>query len=495
MNLKKAVALTFITSALAFAQQEAPVEAPAETTTDQAAVVSAPVESTPEETAPVVEQPSGEQSEVTTAAEPETVPEAVQPPAQDSVATVVPAPEPVVIDSSAKPVVADSAKQVTVNVSEPPKAEPAKPAEKPAEKPAAKSANMGMPPKTPFTVIHGNSYNIVENEAAADNVDLLLKNRLVKFAGQKFVYVEPAGKKGVVSLGNFFGAMDLSANLGRATIGYANYGFAADLRLSLGQLNIDDGDGKKRGTSAGDDWGLTLSKVLGGYVVTASADWITFADEIDFDPKEGPKQEQRYRDLTGSLIVSDGPVARKHFWSAGVAFVRHVNEMERGDHVVNEDVDSRTTIVPVFNYGTPALRSDRANLYLGLNTSFPIIVNDAIEIEYQGRVVQTSEYNLGMTLVPNIVSEVLLNKYVMFFGETNYEWNVLRYIWGKNAMGENYAIQQSVSDKVNASIGVRFQYDNLVACEFAFGDSFFTDTKAIFNGEGVFIKFGGFIYF
>ena len=128
MNLKKAVALTFITSALAFAQQEAPVEAPAETTTDQAAVVSAPVESTPEETAPVVEQPSGEQSEVTTAAEPETV----QPPAQDSVAAVVPAPEPVVVDS-AKPVVADSAKLVAVNVSEPPKAEPKEGEEAPAE--------------------------------------------------------------------------------------------------------------------------------------------------------------------------------------------------------------------------------------------------------------------------------------------------------------------------------------------------------------------------
>jgi hypothetical protein len=61
--------------------------------------------------------------------------------------------------------------------------------------------------------------------------------------------------------------------------------------------------------------------------------------------------------------------------------------------------------------------------------------------------------------------------------------------------GENYTIKQSVSDKVNASIGTRFQYDNLVACEFALGDSFFTDTKSIFNGEGIFIKFGGFIYF
>ena len=45
--------------------------------------------------------------------------------------------------------------------------------------------------------------------------------------------------------------------------------------------------------------------------------------------------------------MSDGPMARKHFWSAGVAFERHENEMEVGDNVVNEDVDSRMTFVPV----------------------------------------------------------------------------------------------------------------------------------------------------
>ena len=491
MNLKKAVALTFVTSALAFAQQEATVETPAEPAADQAAVVSEPVEYNPEQAAPAAEPQTGEASEGVAAAEPEqgTAQEAAPAPAQDSVASATPAAEPAVADS-AKPAVQDSAQQVAV-VSEPPKAEPVEETAKPAVEPA----KMDMPPKTPFTILHGNAYNIVENEAAGDNVNILLKNRLVKFAGQKFVYVEPSGEMGVFSLGNFFGGMDLSGNLGRATVGYATRGFAADLRLSLGQIQVDDGEGKKRGSNAGDDWGITLSKVLGGFVLTAAADWVTFADEMDVDPKHGSKQEQRYRDLNASLILSDGPGARKHFWSAGVAFVRHENEMEVGDRVVNENVDSRTTIVPLFNYGTPALRSERANLYLGVNTSFPITIFDAIESENQGKVVKTSEYNLGMTLVPNIVSEVLLNKNVMFFGEANYEWNAIRYIWGKDLSGENYTIKQSVSDKVNASIGTRFQYDNLVACEFALGDSFFTDTKAIFNGEGVFIKFGGFIYF
>ena len=485
MNIKKVIALTFVASAFAFAQEEAPVESQPSSTTEQVVVEPATAESIAE-AAPAAEQ----QPEAAAATETEQA--AAQAPAQDSVAAVTPTAETAVADS-AKPAEQEAEKQVAVAPPVPPKAENAAEA---SAQPAPEPARMGPPPKTPFTIVHGNSYNMVENEAAADNVDLLLKNRLVKFAGQKFVYLEPAGEKGVVALGNFFGAMDLSGNLGRATVGYANYGFAADLRLSLGQLDIDDGEGKKRGTNAGDDWGLTLSKVIGGYVVTASADWITFADELDITPEKGSKVEQRFRDLEGSLIVSDGPVARKHFWSAGVAFVRHENEMEVGGNVVNEDVDSRMTFVPVFNYGTPALRSDRANLYLGLNTSFPITIYDPTEsTDSRGRTVKTSEYNLGMTLTPNIVSEVLLNKYVMFFGEANYEWNVIRYIWGKDASGVNYTIKQSVADRVNASIGTRFQYDNLVACEFALGDSFFTDTKAIFNGEGVFVKFGAFVYF
>lgn len=501
MRLKKVFALTVVASAFAFAQQETAVEPQTEPATDQAAVTTEPAEPAAE-SAPEIVLPSAQPEGVVAEQEqppaqepspaPEPAPAPAPAPAPEPVAAPVAATEPAVADS-AKPVELQTEKQTDVVVSEQPKLDSVQAAAQPAPQPA----RMGPPPKTPFTIVHGNAYNMVENEAAADNIDLLLKNRLVKFAGQKFVYVEPAGEMGVVALGNFFGGMDLSGDLGRATLGYANYGFAAELRLSLGQINISDGSGKKRGTYAGDDWGLTLSKVLGGFVVTAAADWITYADEMDVDPKMGQSVEERYRDLEGSLMVSDGPVASKHFWSAGVAFVRHENEKEVGDRVVNADVDSRTTIVPVFNYGTPALRSERANLYLGLNASWPITIFDATETynAEQNRKVTTSQYVLSMNLVPNIVGEVLMNKFLMFFGEANYEWNVINYVWGKKPTGENYTIQESVENKVNASIGTRLQYDNLVACEFSLGDSFFTDTKSIFNGEGVFIKFGAFIYF
>ena len=149
---------------------------------------------------------------------------------------------------------------------EAPAAEPVKTAEvaAPAAKPAAVPAPEGTapeaspngaaseapvrmgPPKTPFTVLHGSAYNTVENEAAADNVNLLLNKRITKFYGQKFFYIEPSGERGVVSLGNVFAAMDISGDLGRATAGYTNGDFGVEGRLSLGQYSIDGDNGKKR---------------------------------------------------------------------------------------------------------------------------------------------------------------------------------------------------------------------------------------------------------
>ena len=194
---------------------------------------------------------------------------------------------------------------------EAPAAEPVKVAE-PAAKPAAPALEAPVrkgPPKTPFTVLHGSAYNTVENEAAADNVDILLNKRITKFYGQKFFYIEPSGERGVVSLGNVFAAMDISGDLGRATAGYTNGDFGVEGRLSLGQYSIDGDNGKKSGSYAGDDWGLTASKMLFGHVITASVDWITTANQENVEPTVGPTTEERFRDLKGSVIVVLLPVS------------------------------------------------------------------------------------------------------------------------------------------------------------------------------------------
>ena len=424
MNMKKLSALIFASVAFAFAQQAAE---PAKT----AEPVAAPAEAA---------QPAAETPAVEPAAAPAAEP------------AKAPAAEPVKVAESA-----------------------AKPAAPALEAPVRKG-----PPKTPFTVLHGSAYNTVENEAAADNVDILLNKRITKFYGQKFFYIEPAGERGVFSLGSFFGAMDVSGDLGRATAGYTNGDFGVEGRLSLGQYAIDGDNGKKSGSYVGDDWGLTASKMLAGYVVTASVDWVTTADQTNLEPTVGPTTEERYRDLKGSVIVTNGPSARKHFWSGGVSLTRSEYLKKVGGKTQTDefDPDENFAIVPVFSYGTPALRNDRANLYLGLNTAIPFVRHkhqkyvDTLSHES----VKTHMFNAGVNLTPNILGEVVLKESFMIYGEASYRWNAFRYTSGKASSGDEFTELESLSNVVNATAGFRYQYDNLLACEFAFGDQFFTDS-------------------
>ena len=347
-----------------------------------------------------------------------------------------------------------------------------------------------------FDVLHGSAYNTVGNEAAADNVDGLL-GRPDLFFGKKFFYIEPAAERGVVSLGRFFAAMDISGDLGRATAGYASNGFGAEVRLGLGQYAIDGDNGKKSGSIAGDDWGFTVSKVLGKVVAVISTDWETFQDENNVEPKVGKSTEEAYRDLNVNMTVSNAPSGVKHFWSAGVGFVRHENEQKVGGDVVNDNVDSHIKVSPFFNYGMVAMQNARARLLLGLNSSVPLAFYDEQERvdSTSGDTVKTKLTDVGVDLAPNILGEVLLGSHVMLFGEATYRWRVFDYTKGTDETDDEYTAMESVSNQVRATVGFRYQYEDWIACEFAFGDSFFTDTKSIFNGEGVFVSFGGFIYF
>lgn len=464
MNLKTSLALTLASVAFAMAQDAtqpatSAAEAPAPAVADQPA--AAPAATAPAATETVQPAPA--------AAEPAPVAE----PSKKSAEPAQPAPEAKVAETV------------------PPQGPVAAPEAAPGEVPV----RMG-PPKTPFTVLHGNAYNRVQNEAAGDNVDALLNKRLTKLANQKFFYIEPTGEKGVVSLGGFFGAMDISGELGRATAGYATPGFAIEARLGLGQIKAETKDADIKETVEGDDWGLTLSKTLGGYVVTLSGDWITFAKETNVEPARGPKTEQRYRDLDASLIVTDGPSARKHFWSAGVAFNRHEDELESGGTLIGDSLTSNFTVVPLFNYGTPVLRANYANVYMGLNAAVPVTVYDKANMRdsTSGKYKEASLWTVGVNLAPNILGEVLLTESLMLFGEASYTWEAFRYVDNQTPYAD-VKVKRSVADKVEATMGLRYQYKDWAACEFAFGDSFFTDTKSIFNGEGVFVSFGGFIYF
>ena len=300
MNLKKSFAMTLVSVAFAMAQEAAEPAAAAPAVTAQPAEEAAPApEAAPAEAAaPVAETPVAETAPAAEQAQP--VAESAVP-AEDFKPVAEPVPQPAQEPAPAT-------------------AENAQPAEAPAPEPVAVSAapegppgapegvRMG-PPKTPFTVIHGSAYNTVLNEAAADNVDILLERRLTKLYGQKFFYIEPAGERGVVSLGNFFGAMDISGDIGRALIGYTNGSFGAEIRAGVGKRYYENDNVEQKVSFKGNDFGVTLSKMLGGYVLTLGGDLVTISQETDTDPKapKAPKTEENYRDITATLVLTDGP--------------------------------------------------------------------------------------------------------------------------------------------------------------------------------------------
>ncbi|MCQ2096387.1 MAG: hypothetical protein MJY87_00385 [Fibrobacter sp.] len=447
MNLKKVIGLGLFGLGAAFAQDAAPAApaAPAaEPAASQEAAPAAPAEAQP--AAPVAEAP-----------------------AEQSAAPVAEAPaESVPVAAAAEPA-------------------PAK-AEEVVEAPAAPRE------KTAFDILHGSSYNTVGNEAAADNIDGFLA-RPDKFYGQKFFYIEPAGERGVVSFGSFFGAVDISGDLGRATLGYATNGFGVALRASLGQFYLDGDNGKKYATEAGDDLGLAVSKVFGGLVATLNVDWNTYADEVGLEPEFGASSDENYRDLKVSLGISNAPGAVSLNWSAGLNVLRHDNNTEYAGNTIDEGANSYTKIEPFFNVGKLGLETSYARLYVGANTSIPVVLFDGYEYNGKGKKVDESLFEVGLAVVPNILGEVMINENFMFYGEASYEWLALGFGNGTDENGDDYSVLQSQMNKVNATMGMRFQYKDYLACEFAFGDSFFTDTKSIFNGQGVFVSFGGFINF
>ena len=474
MNLKKSFALTLASFAFAMAQEAVQPAAP---------VAEAPAAEQPA-AAPAAETAQPAPADGSTSSPTEKVAEPAEAPAAPAAVEPAPAAEPAKTAAPAQP-----APEAKVAEAVPPQG-PA-----PEAAPGEAPVRMG-PPKTPFTVLHGNAYNRVANEAAGDNVDILLSKRLTKIPFHKFFYIEPSGEKGVVSLGGFFGAMDISGDVGRATAGYATPSFGAEIRLGLGQYKTETKGAEVKETDFGDDWGLTLSKTLGGYVVTLSGDWVTSKDETNVKPKRGAETEQRFRDIDASLIVTNGPSARKHFWSTGVAFERYEDETEVDGHLIGDSLTSSISIVPVFNYGTPVLRASYANVYMGVNAAVPVTIYDKADMRdtTSGKLKEASLNTVGVNLTPNIVGEVLLTESFMLFGEADYNWEVFRYFYNKTPYDE-VKLKRSKASMVEASMGMRYQYKDWAACEFAFGDRFFTDTKSIFNGEDVFISFGGFIYF
>jgi hypothetical protein len=364
-----------------------------------------------------------------------------------------------------------------------------------APAPAAKAttASAGV-----FDGVRGSAFNSVGNEAAPSTIDDYLA-RPNNFGGAQMLYIEPAAERGLVSFGTdrtFFAQFDNSEDLGRLTLGMANKGgWGLDVRLALGQYHVSSDGGSAGLTSAGDDWGATFATPLGGYVLALSADWLTNADEMNTDVDNEKKTSENYSDFTVNVNLNNGPSAGAATWTLGADFDRHLNYTKNGGTTDDSGALSYTKFSPYFNIGGQALGNEKAHVFIGANSSLPIVVFDGYDSTASGTKVDEGLFEIGIVVEPNIIGEIAVTDNFLVYGEASYNWLVFGYANGTDADGIDYDVLESHSNAATATAGIRYQKDNRYAVEFALGDEVFTSTHAIFNGNNTFVSFGGFLYF
>ncbi len=348
-----------------------------------------------------------------------------------------------------------------------------------------------------FDGVRGSAFNGVGNEAAPNNIDDYLA-RPSNFGGVQMLYIEPAAERGLVSFGTdrtFFAMFDNSGNLGRLTLGMANKGgWGLDVRLALGQYHYSNDNGSAGLTSAGDDWGVTFATPMGGYTLAVSGDWLTNADEFSTNPDKGDGTDENYRDFTLNANLTNAPSAGAYTWTLGADFDRHVNYTGAGSKTNDENSDSYTKFAPYFNIGGQVLGNEKAHVFIGANSSLPIVVFDGYDSTGSTKI-NEGLFEVGINVEPNIIGELAVTDNFLVFGEASYDWLVFGYANGTDEATVDYTVLESHSNAATATAGIRYQKDNRYAVEFALGDEVFTGTHAIFNGDNTFISFGGFLYF
>ena len=359
--------------------------------------------------------------------------------------------------------------------------------------------------RTPFNaILHGKSYNRNRNMAAANNTDLLLDFPNL-FANRKFFYIEPTNKLGIVSLGSFFTAFDISkapyndSQLGRLTLGYAAPGFGFYVRAGLGRDRVSndgtvtqnvEGDevapGVKSKTFGGDDWAAAIAKSFLGMNIAANVDWLTTKTQTHTDPDLGAETEDRFDSLTVGLSLTNAPTAKNFTWTLGARFVSFNNETE-----IDGDVKQPGTPIPSYWDLAPYIRGGLSVLE---NENARILLGAAAIFSYRNFDDPVDMYALTAVLQPSMMGEVFVgeSKNLMFYGEVGYDWVAFRYVKNKNA---DYSKMMDKMDAVNASIGFRYQYKDFLAVELGLGEKLFTGLGNYFQADGTFIDFSAMVRF
>ncbi len=340
-------------------------------------------------------------------------------------------------------------------------------------------------PATGLSVLHGNAYNLVGNEAGASTIGGNMASPY-KMYGSNLLYVEPSGENGTLALTKggmtYLLGFDNSAidnTIGIATFGIAmkGMGFALDIGIDKTWTSEEESTTNTKETTdvsttaAGDIINLKFGMLLGAFDLTANVYWLTFRDEEDTEEemKNGnmstkAEEDNDYWDIGGNITISNGPSAKSLFWSAGLDVLRQssTTEVKTGNTTTETTHnDAYFMLQPHFNFAMPVFSNEGAQVFFGLNTRLPIYIYDEIENGNS----KSNVFSMALYTTPNVLGEMSLTENWIIFAGAAYEWKVfgLRSEEIEQGVGkEETSIMTMKTYSTTANAGARFQYKNLI---------------------------------
>lgn len=372
------------------------------------------------------------------------------------------------------------------------------------------SATAQAPTKHTLDILHGNAYNQVGNEAAASTIngDMVMPH---KMRGHKLAYVEPANGFGIVSFGEtntYYFAFDNSKKLGLVTAGFAFDKIGFSLSAAIGkdwgysENNKNDTETTYISTTTGTKIQGAFSTRIGSFDLGISAVY-AYPTTNHYSDINDEQIDINAWDAYGKFTIANSNNS-KFAWSANLSFLRHQADSTITQQsvfvgtdgktylsthkAVVTDSSSRIEVVPEFNFGSNVLKSEKARVYIGLNTTIPLVTFDRIK----GIVSRHNEY--GVKMVPNIFGEVSFGKYVMAYGGASYQWDAIQ-LKDSYVNDIEHTDVKTESGSTTASVGMRVHCD-YAALEMTFTKLFvqnpfssFSDTDAIGVSIGAFVNF------
>lgn len=373
------------------------------------------------------------------------------------------------------------------------------PAPEPVFAPAPAAASTQAASPAAFDKLRGRSYggSAFGNQAAAFTVaDYLDWPHLM--AGNKFLYVEPAGEYGTVSADmggkTIFLNLDNTDQRGIMTIGMAmSQSMGVELRLSkdrtMTTVNPDAGDETTTSVvGEGDQMGVGFSMNMGTNALRVSADWITPTAQTNSETGSA-KNEQDFSEYILEAGFSNFPSGADLVWTAGFTFDRlsETSKAGAGDEVIG--ANANTNIILNFDAGMKILSNGTSRVLLGSNNSIGYQMWDNLDGTRE------DSTRMVLALAPNIVGEYAFNENWMISGGASHTFVPFGMSGATSPTVNERSSMFIQSGATMANAGVRYQKDNF-AVEAGIQDGVFNDGPAsFFSGTNRLYNFGAFLYF